>query len=65
MWLVPVKSYYKRLYVKTLFKLLDLLKSIEKYKQIIESIKDYSLSIEKNIIKNAQELAVGDNIELQ
>ena len=36
LWLVPVKNYYRSLYIKTLFKLLDILKEQEKYFKIIE-----------------------------
>ena len=36
LWLVPVKNYYRSLYIKTLFKLLDILKEQERYHKIIE-----------------------------
>lgn len=35
-WLVPVRNYYRRLYLKTLFKLLDIYKDNEKQNEIIE-----------------------------
>lgn len=35
-WLIPVRNYYKRLYLKTLFKLLDIYKNDEKHDKIIE-----------------------------
>lgn len=36
LWLFPIKNYYNRLYLKTLFSLLEMLKDKEKYKKIIE-----------------------------
>jgi len=35
-WLVPSRNYYNRLYLKTLFKLIDLLKEKEKNEEIME-----------------------------
>ena len=34
-WIVPTRNYYQRLYLKTLYKLINLLKEKEKYDQII------------------------------
>lgn len=34
-WLVPTRNYYQRLYLKTLYKLFDLLKEKEEYEKII------------------------------
>ncbi len=46
-WLIPVRNYYKRLYLKTLFKLLDIYKSDEKHDKIIE-LCESSAMIEPN-----------------
>lgn len=35
-WLIPIRNHYNRLYIKTLFKLIDLLKDKENYSYIIE-----------------------------
>lgn len=35
-WLVPIRNYYSRLYLKTLFKLIETLKEIEEYEEILE-----------------------------
>ncbi len=35
-WLVPIRNYYNRIYIKTLFNLLDLLKEKNEYESIIE-----------------------------
>lgn len=40
MWLLPIKNYYRRLYLKTLFKLIELLKEKEKYEDIIAICED-------------------------
>lgn len=34
LWLVPIRNYYNRLYLKTLFKLIELLKEKEEYEEI-------------------------------
>jgi DNA-binding SARP family transcriptional activator len=34
-WLVPTRNYYQRLYLKTLFRLLDLLKKNDKNERIV------------------------------
>ena len=36
LWLVPIKNYYSRLYIKTLFILLEILEDKEQYHKIIE-----------------------------
>ena len=36
LWLVPMKNYYKSLYLKTLFKLLKILESQQDYKKVIK-----------------------------
>lgn len=35
-WLIPIRNHYNRLYIKTLFKLIDLLKDKDDYSDIIE-----------------------------
>lgn len=35
-WLIPIRNYYNRLYIKTVFKLIDLLRDKEDYSSIIE-----------------------------
>lgn len=40
MWLVPVRNHYNRLYIKTLLKLLEILKGREEYSSIIELCED-------------------------
>ncbi len=37
LWLVPIKNHYSRLYLKTLFKLLDILNEQGKYQNVIET----------------------------
>lgn len=45
LWLVPIRNYYRRLYLKTLFKLIEILEEKERYEDIIVLCED-ALAIE-------------------